>query len=62
MIDLLEHVVKLEGVDYVPLSIAQQALAEVSDVKSNIPELQQVMEELKIAVDNINLDINISDD
>jgi len=62
MIDLLEHVVKLEGVDYVPLSIAQQALAEVSDVKSNIPELQQVMEELKIAVENINLDINISDD
>ena len=62
MIDLLEHVVKHEGVDYVPLSIAQQALAEVSDVKSNIPELQQVMEELKIAVENINLDINISDD
>ena len=62
MIDLLEHVVKLEGVDYVPLSIAQQALAEVSDVKSNIPELQQVLDELKIAVENINLDINISDD
>lgn len=56
MINLKEHVVVRENKEYVPLEIAEAAIAEAY----NTPRLDSALEELNKVMDNINNSINDS--
>lgn len=56
MIDLKEHVVVRQNKEYVPLEVAEAAVAEAYST----PRLDSALEELNKAIDNINNSINDS--
>ena len=62
MINLNDHVVVRQGIEYVPLEIAQAAVDEIYTFKQYNREIEQTMSELKNVVENMDLNINLEDD
>jgi len=62
MIDLKEHVVVRQGIEYVPLEVAQAAVQEIYTFKQYNKEIEHTMSELKNVVQNMDLNINLNDD
>ena len=54
MINLEEHIVEIEGVKYVPLEVAQAAVAETY----NIDKLDDAMNMIEKAVKEMNESVN----
>ena len=62
MINLNDHIVEIEEEKYVPLKIAQQAVAEVYNFQNYQTKLDTAMQEFKSAIKDINSLTNDIDD
>jgi len=59
MINLNDHIKEIDGVEYVPLKLAQQAVAEVYNYEKYQAKLDNAMADFKKAMNDIN---SITDD